>query len=87
MGDPCVTCVGVTWLGVTAQNGPSGPCLPRDSQVRVMEDTVRPPVIGELFRAPQLPRRFLGACGTADGGAVCRAHTHVARLTSLSWAR
>uniref|UniRef100_A0AC11BAL0 CBY1 interacting BAR domain containing 2 n=1 Tax=Ovis aries TaxID=9940 RepID=A0AC11BAL0_SHEEP len=25
---------------VTAQHGPSGPCLPRDSQVRVMEDTV-----------------------------------------------
>lgn len=40
MGSPCVTCVGVTWLGFTAQNGPSGPCLPRDSQVRVMEDTV-----------------------------------------------
>lgn len=30
----------MTWLGVTAQHGPSGPCLPRDSQVRVMEDTV-----------------------------------------------
>ena len=26
-------------------------------------------------------------CGKADGGAVCRAHTRVTRLTDLSWAR
>lgn len=38
MGDPCV--IVLIWLSVTAQNGPSGPRLPRDCQVRVMEETV-----------------------------------------------
>ncbi|EPY83220.1 hypothetical protein CB1_000589002 [Camelus ferus] len=38
VGDPCV--IVLIWLSVTAQNGPSGPRLPRDCQVRVMEETV-----------------------------------------------
>ncbi|KAF3817590.1 hypothetical protein GH733_012877 [Mirounga leonina] len=38
MGDPCVAVL--TYLDVTAQNSLSGPLLPRDSQVRVMENTV-----------------------------------------------
>nr|XP_021560895.1 protein FAM92B [Neomonachus schauinslandi] len=37
-GDPCVAVL--TYLDVTAQNSLSGPLLPRDSQVRVMENTV-----------------------------------------------